>query len=367
MLSLPLKQAQATSERQLAMTGIRQGQEGSRWINYRPTGEEVKAWFETNVPIEDGLDVNRYVTGVTLIEATEKTNVVTGFNEETSLPIYREERHITLTPYVKVDTRVLYFYDLMKLKGWQGFIEPVEVQRIDNPESPYFNGHLPPGFFIFKVRKESDTVVTFVGCSMRVKIIDPNDADKPILVGPTGTKIVTVMGRYDVDENCVMKAETGAIGRALGAAGILVAPGSGIATAEDMQELEGQGGAKAVAEGASGESATTVAPSTESAELSPDDLRKQAAELVKMLRDDHPEAFAEFSKWANSREFTSVSSVPDHAIKGFVKKVEESLDAARKSDHDVAEDVSLDLSPGDEPEPAPRPEPLATGEPETRG
>jgi hypothetical protein len=168
---------------------IRRGQDGSRWVNYRPTGAEVRDWFANNVPIEPELKtelgIDRYVTGVTLIQSSEKQQAVIGFSEDTGLPLWREERHVVYTPYIRVDTRLLYFYDLCKLKGWHGSIVPVEVMRVDNPESAYFNAHLPKGFFVYRVKRDANQVVTFIGCSMIVTIFGEDES--LLMSGPSGT------------------------------------------------------------------------------------------------------------------------------------------------------------------------------------
>jgi hypothetical protein len=31
-------------------------QEGSRWVNKRPSGDEVAAWFKANAPMHEGMD-----------------------------------------------------------------------------------------------------------------------------------------------------------------------------------------------------------------------------------------------------------------------------------------------------------------------
>ncbi|WP_410960026.1 hypothetical protein, partial [Salmonella sp. SAL4434] len=50
---------------------VERGRSGNRWINYRPTAEEVGDWFQT-VPLHEGMEHQDWLSGITLIEATEK-------------------------------------------------------------------------------------------------------------------------------------------------------------------------------------------------------------------------------------------------------------------------------------------------------
>jgi hypothetical protein len=162
---------------------------------------------------------------------------------------------------------------------------------------------------------------------------------------------VPVLGRFDVDENAVMKAETGAIGRALGAAGILIAPGSGIASAEDVAESVSSQGTRGVDE-SSAETGNGGEPSNQTSNES---LRTHARALIDDLRSNHPAEFAEFSGWAQSRSFSTLTDVGDHELKGFVKKLEEQVDKGQRSGArpTSVESSEVALTPADKPaEPA---------------
>src|SRR5204863_2609716 len=135
--------------------------------------------------------------------------------------------------------------------------------------------------------------------------------DHPLLQG-TGTK-QTPLAKQWADDNALMKAETGAVGRALGMAGILVV-GTGVATAEDMQEAAAgpSGAAAASSAGATlpGEApapqeagaavpAQVEEPKPEEGRTFTDDgeLRAYARELTTAFQDEHPEQWQVFKSW----------------------------------------------------------------------
>lgn len=319
----------------------RQGQEGGRWINERPSGEDVAKWFEANVQVHDGLDINHYVSGLTLISSAEKVKETIGFRENGS-PILQEMEHSVFVPYVKVETRVKYFWDLLAQHGeeWVGFIDPVL------PEDP--NPALPPGFFRMVVTQKNKEEIVYVCCSMKVTIFKREGFEEEkvlvdsrnglyevrrkgdvVIAGAAGTKMVPLLtrGGYS-DPNAVMKAETGAIGRALGFAGILVAPGSGVATAEDMEEalrME-QGGAPPPP----AELPPTVAASAAQGGT-PEELRERAVSLIHDLAERFPERHKAFLSWCAERKFAKVSELEEPALKGMIRKVEKELDEGAKA------------------------------------
>lgn len=313
---------------------VRRGREGSRWINERPTSGEVAEWFKT-VPLHEGMDHEKYVGGITLIPGKEKGDAIVGYDGD-GRPLVAEMQDMTFTPYMKVETRVAYFHDFIDRLGRDdryaevgvvGVIEPIVVPG-------YAELGLPPGFFAYRASHASKGEVKFIGCSYRVSALERpsfvsvgiNGSRRqmeaiPIFEG-RGTKIVATATKWDVDPNAVMKAETGAIGRALGVAGMLVLPGSGIATAEDMLEAMGP---------APGGSADAQLPATAPADerLTDDELRERAARLLESLG-EYPEALAAFREWAKSRGHASLGSLTSPALKGFVKKLEKDLDFARQ-------------------------------------
>jgi hypothetical protein len=214
---------------------VRRGREGSRWYNQRPPADDVSYWFSTAVRLHDGLEHEHYIGGVTLIQATEKSDEVASFDKD-GLPIIRERRDLVYIPYVKVETRVAYFWTLLERHPeWRGEILPV-------PNASSDELGLPPGFFRYVAAdpKNAGKTVSFVGVSMQVMIYERSRTtgqDRPLITPAPGTKLVAAASKWDVDPHALSKAETGAVGRALGMAGMLVIPGSGVATAEDMQEL----------------------------------------------------------------------------------------------------------------------------------
>lgn len=328
---------------QLPIDGSRKGREGSRWINERPTGDDVATWFEQSVPIHDELDHSDYVSGVTIIPAKERYDTL-GVREGSDEPVIGEMIALTFTPYIRVDTRIRYFWDLMaKHPEWIGTIERVKVEQQDPA--------LPEGFFHHEVTlADGNKVVRFIGCSMRVKVRDIEE-DRPVINAPAATKMVPVLGRYGEDVNALMKAETGAIGRALGFAGILVAPGSGIATAEDMQEAINLAGG-----GAGAAPAEPVEPQLP-AEQDEGELRAYAEAKLTELREEYPHEFDEFREWAQSRNFKTLADIDGPQLKGVVRKLDRVLDeAVAKHPAREREEAEEDEGPALVDAPKPKPE-----------
>jgi hypothetical protein len=277
----------------------RRGKEGARWINQRPSGDEVAKWFAENVPMHEGLEHKDFVSGVVVIQQTEKSHEVDGFDPATNAPLIREVAHVTYTPYIKVETRVAYFWKLLSANpDWVGAIEPVE--------SHYGGGThpvLPPGFFLYSATREG-VEHHFVACTMRVRLYKRDtaeyDADgritggEPVAVYPPATKQVPIAGKFEVDPSAMMKAETGAIGRALGVAGILVAPGTGISTAEDLAEVVAGGGASP-----SSAPPRAPAPAQPAAEppLTANDRVLQINALIERLKGVDVRGFGDFVRW----------------------------------------------------------------------
>lgn len=294
---------------------VRQGREGSRWYNQRPTSEEVAEWF-SGVPLHEGMSHSGYVGGVTLIPQQEK-NVrdVVGLDADNA-PIIVERDHLVWTPYMRVDTRIAYFWELMRVNGWIGRIEPVE-QTGDTSLG------LPPGFFKYAAVNPAGKTETFIGASMqatvRESMLGTTQLGRIVMAPPPGTKIVSTQTRYAADPHALMKAETGAVGRALGMAGMLVI-GSGVATAEDMQEFLGG----LPTEAAPAPVLPPVAPAT-AVEVSDDELRTQAGELVKALGEKSPAQLEAFREWAKGRKIT-LASAQGLALKGVVRKLQKLVD-----------------------------------------
>jgi hypothetical protein len=314
----------------------RYGREGNRWVNQTPSGDDVAAWFKENVPIDEALDHEHYVGGVTLIPNTERSKAVVGW--QGTSPVIEEVFDLVLTPYMRVETRVKYFHDLMEAKGWVGFIEPVQPEKQDP--------RLPPGLFGTATMTADKKETRFVGCAMKVTVyekrgltlervtIDKRTGEeafrrkgKIVIDAAPATKVVTTLTtRGNVDVNALMKAETGAVGRALGMAGMLVIPGTGIATAEDLQE---ETGSTSVPEGAA-----ALPPDFEPAsELDGDDaLREQIGEWLDVMENSFPATAKEFKDWAKGRNFGRLSEITSPALRGIHRKAKSMLDAAVEAD-----------------------------------
>lgn len=323
-------------------------QEGSRWINKRPSGEEVAAWFRENVTIHEGLDPADYVGGVVLIGANEKLNVAKRASGG-SIQIVEENRY-TWTPYAKVETRVKYFWDLMaKNPEWVGAIEPVEVAQLTDPG--VYNVNLPPGFYRLPMQlKETGQFAHYVACSMRVVIYRADSVeyaprgswphldfvDKPppterelqvaqylrtevlrglpVAMFPPATKMIPTLDRYGKeDPYALMKAETGAVGRALGMAGMLVIPGSGIATAEDMNEV--------VATGVGvGEQAALPPDAPLPKEADEAEVREKIQADLAAMQTENVEGYAKLEKWAAERK-VDLANPKDTQLRGLTLQI----------------------------------------------
>jgi hypothetical protein len=343
------------SNEQVSRQIKREGQEGNRWVNQQPSGTEISDWFSSAVPIADGLDAKDYVAGVTLIPNEEKAKTVVGWDSGNN-PIIRKVTDLVLTPYMRVETRVKYFHDLMLIAGSHGFIEPVAAKKGDD--------RLPAGFFRMAVATGASSEVRFIGCTMRVVVYakesleyvevlaDKRSGEKKIarkgkiVLEAQGTKIVPALSYDKADNNSIMKAETGAVGRALGMAGVLVIPGTGIATAEDMQELNAQPADVASAsagavlpDGEPNEELIVGAPTDNSDEK----LRDEATALIKGM-ESFPETLAEFKSWAHERGFARLSEVTSPALRGLVKRAESMLQEAERT-------AAAPKEPAKEPDP----------------
>jgi hypothetical protein len=333
---------------------------GSRWYNEQPTEEQVRDWFFTQ-PLHEGMPHEPYLGGIVLISAKEKSQVQ---KENANGGTYFQEiERIVFVPYVKVDTRIAYFWNYVRhlnggsLSGdYIGVIEPVEVPRMNDHTNSYFNGHLPDGYSMLPVRNENDSISRFLVATQRVAIYERESyAQKvagkpspPVLQG-RGSKQTALAKRW-ADDNALMKAETGAIGRALGVAGILVV-GTGVATAEDMQEAQAgpTGAAAAAGEGATlpedpipaeGEGVPAEAASplaTEQATpMSPQEadeqFRTQATKLQREFSESYPDAYAAYVEWWKTRfPDMGLNQLTGPALKGAVVKLERDLDAAKQA------------------------------------
>lgn len=295
--------------------------EGSRWVNQRPSGEEVASWFKDNVQLHEGLEHDHYVQGVTLIPSKETLREAVE-QSDGSVKVMDTGEQLVYVPYAKVETRVAYFWDYVRLNPeWVGAIERIPVRSVETPG--YFNVNLPPGFFRQQVQKSDGKFVDFIGCSFQVRIFERDiragGRGRVVVEPPAGTKVVPALDRWGKpDESALMKAETGAVGRALGMAGMLVIPGSGVATAEDMQEI-GQGTAAV--------DPAAAAELPQEAQAEAQDERKVIDSLIGQLQEDHPEAHQEFVAWAREKKIDP-GNVTDTQLRAVRRQLERKLQAA---------------------------------------
>jgi hypothetical protein len=287
-------------------------QEGSRWINKRPSGEEVAKWFIDNAPMHPGMDPKDYVTGVVLIPAKEKVRVPTEAADGSVT--FPEVEQLVYVPYVKVETRVAYFWRYVATLGDAvGAIEPADVLRLEI--EGVYNMNLPPGFFRLPVQDSTGKFVHFLCCSQQVRIYTAEGEPCTIMAPAAGTKMVPLLTKWGVDENAIMKAETGAVGRALGMAGMLVLPGSGVATAEDMQEM------------IAAEGRPSVAVEAQLPSAAPDDqIRARIAELSVQLQSDFPGRYEELQAWAREKKI-DLDDLKAHQLRGVLRALEKRIEA----------------------------------------
>jgi hypothetical protein len=330
---------------------------GSRWLHEEPTEEEVREWFGKQ-SLHDGMDHDPYLGGIVLIAATEKLKVTK--EKQNGEQYVAEVERAVFVPYVKVDTRITYFWNLVRAMNaaagedkYIGTVEPVEQRRTTAESSAWFNGALPEGFTSLPIRNENNSISRYIVATWEAAIWERQSYGKrlagqpalPVLRG-VGTK-QTPLARKWADDNALMKAETGAIGRALGVAGILVV-GTGVATAEDMQEAaQGPSGAAAASDegpalpdiegggaqaGGFGqvEEIQTAVPAETTPAQDDEELRKAALEAQRELEADYPEVWAEILTWWKAREFGRLSELTGPALKGAVIKLQRDLDTAKR-------------------------------------
>lgn len=173
-------------------------------FDHKPSEKEVAKWF-SSYPLHEGLEHQNYIAGIIPIENKIKGGSVWSL-------------------YVNAAARIAYFWDFVNSNDFSGDIRVTGPVRhiVDFPEDRTSNQLI--------VRAE-------------VRILD----GEVVIRQSSGHKQVDTLtfikgwnnnpGRFVPDMNSVMKAETGAVARALGFLGMLTLPGSGIATAEDMLEF----------------------------------------------------------------------------------------------------------------------------------
>lgn len=207
-------------------------QEGCRWIDNPPTGAEFATWFEANVPLHDGMKHSDYVNGIALIPNMEKVRFTTLDGQGNQ--VVEERERLVFSPYPQVETRVRYFWDWCRRNDYLGEIAPVRPGK--QPDG------LPEGVFTTRMPDGRGAEVILLCASYQVGVFVRDEKIRggkgaPVMQPPLGSKHVKALGKFGPDVNASMRAQTGAIGRALGFAGMLVVPGAGVSSAEDMIDL----------------------------------------------------------------------------------------------------------------------------------
>jgi hypothetical protein len=121
---------------------------GSRWLYAEPTSDQVKEWFE-HQPLHSDMPHGPYLGGIVLIAQEEKVKV-TRKNASDQMFIEEQER-ATFTPYVKVDTRIAYFWDYVDVlnepetgrTATSASSSRCPRRSISDPNSAFFNATSP--------------------------------------------------------------------------------------------------------------------------------------------------------------------------------------------------------------------------------
>lgn len=350
--------------------------EGSRWRHAPPSEEGIREWFDSQ-HLHPGMTHAPYVSGLVLIGAKEKVNRTRRRNSGDTY--VQEVEEAVFVPYVKVDTRIAYFRDYVRMLNgmaanadndegdswiplefgdYFGVIRPVPQREITDESSAYFNGNLPEGYSVYAVRNNDDpqgraNISRYLVATFEAAIYKRSSGDKPdqLVARGRGSK-QTPMKRQYADDNAIMKAETGAIGRALGVLGMLVI-GTGVATAEDVQEAVTAPPGNAT--GTTGPAAATlprsdvttpemiqeVAPPpdvavdaiggeemTPALELPNDDqaLRELAVQIRTDMQRRFPNTWAQYVEWWQERGHPTLEELEGPALRGVVIKLQRDMD-----------------------------------------
>lgn len=307
----------------------RTGRIGNRFVNEQPTAAELTEWFKT-VPLHEGLRHENYIGGITLIPQTVKEKAVDGFNQGSGAPIIVERTSLIYTPYPSVAVRIRYFNDWNAAQD-----DVVAILQVDPPPGGTDTVGLPEGFFKYVAADNAGKTQNFIGYSTRVRVYKKGTIKyADVRQGPVkdaytrrvaegelmaefaaGTKITAVTGRFGVDENAPMKAQTGAVGRALGMAGFLTLPGSTVATADDMHEFTGSGPAAPEA---------AILPPTAPVAATPDpDPERHLLKLTADLREAGK--LEEFQAWCLERKITMADATRGELVTA-IRKAEKLLE-----------------------------------------
>ena len=176
----------------------------------KPSPDEMAAWF-ANVQLFDGADHRKYVGGIVCIENKQMRQ---------------------WNPYPLAGTRIAYFWDWVTAMDLCATIEADDPVELDLPFMAAPEGSADK-YIVAKslVTRAVVTVTDKNGLVLRSSI-GRKQVSMNMKVGPYGSK------KTVPDYTAVMKGETGAVARAVAQLGMLSLPGSGIASAEDMQDYE---------------------------------------------------------------------------------------------------------------------------------
>jgi hypothetical protein len=182
----------------------------------KPSAEELATWF-AGVQLFEGADHRKYIGGIVCIENKQMRQ---------------------WNPYPLAGTRIAYFWDWIAAEGLRATINAEDPFELDLPFMQDLQN--VGGFITAKslVVRATVTVIGPDGETMRESVAR-KQVSMNMKIGPYGNKTTIP------DYNAVMRAETGAVSRAVAQLGMLALPGSGIASAEDMRDYEydaGDGG-----------------------------------------------------------------------------------------------------------------------------
>ena len=279
--------------------------EGGRWLNAAPPSAEVADWFKDNVKLHEGLTHDEFIGGVVLIKSAEKISR----NPDKFRDVF--------TPYAKVDTRIDYFWKWCALHEYLGVIEKVPHTFSDERWRV-----LPTGFFPAAYLGADGKFRYNLGCEIRVGVFEKDlrsgGRGRPVIEPATAVKVVA----WGSEPDTFLKCETGAVGRSLGMAGMLVV-GSGVATAEDITELAGHEEAELPAAAPLADDADSVQPTVERT------LADEWAELQQRIESDFPGLADDLESWAQERQI-DVTSVKETQLRAVVKQAQKLIDGAEK-------------------------------------
>lgn len=179
----------------------------------KPSADEMAKWF-SQVKLHDELDHANYIGGIVVIENKQLKQ---------------------WNPYPLAGVRIAYFWDWVDSHGYAAHIDTTAPEILD---FPFTKGQGDDPF------TNAKTLLV----SAHVKVLEGERVVREATAQKQVTLNMKVGGTWDgqlkrkvnqstiPDFTSVMKAETGAVARALANMGMLALPGSGVASAEDIFE-----------------------------------------------------------------------------------------------------------------------------------